>query len=65
MLRANDTFFCLEHFFQMNPNHFFELFFEHTTPIESSYKAFWNSVKKDREAKHDIYLNQIEFTDLK
>ncbi|PTX62802.1 2-succinyl-5-enolpyruvyl-6-hydroxy-3-cyclohexene-1-carboxylate synthase [Kordia periserrulae] len=63
--RVFDTFFCLEHFFQMNPNHFFELFFEHTTPIESSYKAFWNSVKKDREAKHDIYLNQIEFTDLK
>ncbi len=63
--RVFDTFFCLEHFFQMNPNHFFELFFEQTQPIESSYTSFWNAVKKDREAKHDIYLNQINFTDLK
>ncbi|AXG71894.1 2-succinyl-5-enolpyruvyl-6-hydroxy-3- cyclohexene-1-carboxylate synthase [Kordia sp. SMS9] len=63
--RVYDTFFCLEHFFQMHPNHFFELFFEQTTSIESSYRPFWNAVKKDREVKHDIYLNQINFTDLK
>ncbi|MEM6717781.1 MAG: 2-succinyl-5-enolpyruvyl-6-hydroxy-3-cyclohexene-1-carboxylic-acid synthase [Bacteroidota bacterium] len=63
--RVFDTFFCLEHFFQMNPNHFFELFFEQTTPIESPYKAFWNDIKKQRQEKHKIYLNQINFTDLK
>ncbi|MEM6685606.1 MAG: 2-succinyl-5-enolpyruvyl-6-hydroxy-3-cyclohexene-1-carboxylic-acid synthase [Bacteroidota bacterium] len=63
--RAFDTFFCLEHFFQMNPNHFFDLFFEQTTPIESSYKSFWDAIKKDRQEKHVIYLNQIPFTDLK
>jgi 2-succinyl-5-enolpyruvyl-6-hydroxy-3-cyclohexene-1-carboxylate synthase len=63
--RAFDTFFCLEHLFKMNPNHFFRLFFEQTTPIESSYKSFWNAVKKQRQAQHAIYLNQINFTDLK
>lgn len=63
--RVFDTFFCLEHFFQMNPNDFFESFFAQITPIESSYKHFWNTIKIDREAKHKDYLKQIGFTDLK
>lgn len=63
--RAFDTFFCLEHFFQMNPNHFFESFFSQTKPIASSYKAFWNTIKEDRHQKHVQYLEQIHFTDLK
>ena len=52
--RVFDTYFCLEHFFKMNPNHFFELFFAQTTPIESSYKSFWNAIKEDRNQKHEI-----------
>ncbi|WP_298518058.1 2-succinyl-5-enolpyruvyl-6-hydroxy-3-cyclohexene-1-carboxylic-acid synthase [uncultured Kordia sp.] len=63
--RVFDTFFCLEHFFQMNPNHFFELFFEQETAIESSYKSFWNAIKADRQQRHEIYLKQANFTDLK
>ncbi|MBC8754574.1 2-succinyl-5-enolpyruvyl-6-hydroxy-3-cyclohexene-1-carboxylic-acid synthase [Kordia sp. YSTF-M3] len=63
--RVFDTFFCLEHFFKMNPNHFFEAFFSQTKPIESSYKAFWNAIKEDRQGKHAQYLKQIDFTDLK
>ncbi|MFK7749405.1 MAG: 2-succinyl-5-enolpyruvyl-6-hydroxy-3-cyclohexene-1-carboxylic-acid synthase [Kordia sp.] len=60
-----DTFFCLEHFFKMNPNHFFELFFEQANTVKSSYKSFWNAIKQEREEKHEIYLKQINFTDLK
>lgn len=60
-----DTFFCLEHFFKMNPNHFFELFFEQANTVESSYKSFWNAIKQERQEKHEIYLKQINFTDLK
>ncbi|QHI35855.1 2-succinyl-5-enolpyruvyl-6-hydroxy-3-cyclohexene-1-carboxylate synthase [Kordia antarctica] len=60
-----DTFFCLEHFFKMNPNHFFESFFGQTKSIESSYKSFWNMIKEDRQQKHDQYLKQIDFSDLK
>lgn len=63
--RAFDTFFCLEHFFKINPNQFFEAFFAQTKPIESSYKAFWNTIKEDRQQKHAQYLKQISFADLK
>jgi 2-succinyl-5-enolpyruvyl-6-hydroxy-3-cyclohexene-1-carboxylate synthase len=63
--RVFDTFFCLEHFFKTNPNHFFESFLEQTTPIESSYKSFWNTIKQERQQKHEIYLKQLNFTDLK
>ncbi len=63
--RVFDTFFCLEHFFKMNPNHFFEAFFPQTKPIESSYKSFWNTIKEDRQQKHAQYVKQINFTDLK
>ena len=63
--RVFDTFFCLEHFFQMNPNHFFERFFAQTTAIQSDYKSFWNAIKIDREKKHSQYVQQIPFTDLK
>ena len=60
-----DTFFCLEHFYKMNPNDFFESFFAQTQAIESSYKSFWNSIKQDRAKKHATYLNKVGFTDLK
>mgnify|MGYP003682984415 CR=1 FL=1 len=63
--RVYDTFFCLEHFFKMNPNHFFELFFAQTKPIESSYKSYWNAIKQARQKKHEVYLEQVPFTDLK
>lgn len=63
--RVFDTFFCLEYFFQMNPNDFFASFFAQTQQIESNYKHFWNTIKIDREAKHTQYLQQIPFTDLK
>ncbi|MCH2193967.1 2-succinyl-5-enolpyruvyl-6-hydroxy-3-cyclohexene-1-carboxylic-acid synthase [Kordia sp.] len=63
--RVFDTFFCLEHFFQINPNHFFELFFDQTIAIESSYKSFWKTIKQERQQRHEIYLKQINFTDLK
>ncbi|MGH1388391.1 2-succinyl-5-enolpyruvyl-6-hydroxy-3-cyclohexene-1-carboxylic-acid synthase [Kordia sp.] len=63
--RVFDTFFCLEHFFKMNPNHFFELFFEQKPAIESSYKSFWNTIKQERQQKHATYLKQAKFTDLK
>ncbi|WP_420574093.1 2-succinyl-5-enolpyruvyl-6-hydroxy-3-cyclohexene-1-carboxylic-acid synthase [Kordia sp.] len=63
--RVFNTFFCLEYFFKMNPNHFFELFFSQTKTIESPYKSFWNAVKADRQQKHATYLQQVAFTDLK
>lgn len=63
--RVFDTFFCLEYFFQMNPNDFFASFFAQTQHIESNYKHFWTAIKVDREAKHMQYLKQIAFTDLK
>lgn len=63
--RVFDTFFCLEHFFKMNPNHFFELFFGQTSAIESSYTSFWNTIKQERQKKHTLYLKQAKFTDLK
>jgi 2-succinyl-5-enolpyruvyl-6-hydroxy-3-cyclohexene-1-carboxylate synthase len=64
--KANDTFFCLEHFIKIHPNQFFTSFFSTTTAdSKSNYQEYWTSVKQSRKRKHDLYLNDIPFSDLK
>ena len=65
-LNANDTFFCLQKHIKTTPNTFFHLFLPKITHyVKSNYKSFWDVVKDYRLKKHQEYLKQIPFTDLK
>ena len=62
---ANDTFFCLEYHFTIAPQYFLGQFLPYIKLKESDYKQKWLNIKELREIKHDEYLKQTEFSDLK
>ncbi|MGM5471138.1 2-succinyl-5-enolpyruvyl-6-hydroxy-3-cyclohexene-1-carboxylate synthase [Flavobacteriaceae bacterium LMO-SS05] len=63
---ANDTFFCLQRHIKTSPNTFFHLFLPKITHyVKSNYKLYWDKVKQDRLKKHQDYIKQIPFSDLK
>jgi len=65
-LGANDTFFCLQKHIKTSPNTFFHMFLPRITHyVKSNYKPYWNFVKEYRLKKHQDYLKQIPFSDLK
>jgi 2-succinyl-5-enolpyruvyl-6-hydroxy-3-cyclohexene-1-carboxylate synthase len=65
-LKANNTFFCLEHHIKISPNEFFDAIFQQSiSPIISNYKPMWNAVKRHRSEKHDSFLRSVPFSDLK
>lgn len=63
--KANDTFFSLSTFFKTTPNQFFSEFLPKSNTVNSAYKSVWESVKQHRRAKHDDYLDVIEYSDFK
>lgn len=63
--KANDTFFVLNHHFKTTPNSFFKEFLPKTESVESTYKMDWLLLKKYRLQRHDIYENEIPFSDFK
>ena len=63
--KANDTFFSLSHFIETSPNYFFSKFLPQVNTIESNYKSHFSVIKASRGLKHQAYLDQIEFSDLK
>ncbi|MDI9311455.1 MAG: 2-succinyl-5-enolpyruvyl-6-hydroxy-3-cyclohexene-1-carboxylic-acid synthase [Limnohabitans sp.] len=64
-LRAYNTFDCLTQHFEMKPNVFFEEFFSKTIRIESDYLSQALAIREYRNNKHQDYLSQIAFSDLK
>ncbi|MES2747529.1 MAG: 2-succinyl-5-enolpyruvyl-6-hydroxy-3-cyclohexene-1-carboxylic-acid synthase [Bacteroidota bacterium] len=64
-LRAYDTFGCLTKHFKVSPNVFFHSFFSLTERVESDYNANTHKVKLHRANKHQQYLDEIPFSDLK
>jgi len=63
--RAFDTFFCLKHHFKISPELFFSQFFFLTKPFESNFQQFWLSKKAIRLQKHQEYIENCVFSDLK
>lgn len=63
--RANDTFFCLSAHFKSSVNDFFKDLFEKEYQIASDYQSYWQNVKQIRSQKHQNYLQDIPFCDLK
>ncbi|MGB2128845.1 MAG: 2-succinyl-5-enolpyruvyl-6-hydroxy-3-cyclohexene-1-carboxylic-acid synthase [Flavicella sp.] len=60
-----DTFLCMSQHFSISPQLFFSQFFFLTKPNNSSYQTDWMAVKLDRERKHQNYLKDLSFSDLK
>ena len=63
--KANDTYFCLNKHFKINPNDFFRQLFKNTPSNKSSYFDFWNRVKLQRKKAHNNYLKSMPFSDFK
>lgn len=64
-LRAYNTFGCLAHHFDANPNDFFNQILPFTKSVLSDYSDKGKAVKKQRQIKHQKYLDKIPFSDLK
>ena len=65
LYKANDTYFCLNKHFKINPNDFFHQLFKNTLSNKSSYFDFWNRVKIQRKKAHNQYLKSMPFSDFK
>ncbi|MDY8135669.1 2-succinyl-5-enolpyruvyl-6-hydroxy-3-cyclohexene-1-carboxylic-acid synthase [Aquimarina sp. 2201CG5-10] len=63
--KAFDTYFCLTEHIKLKPDTFFKGFLPDTQLVESNYKESWLSVREQRRLKHQKYLDQSSFTDLK
>ncbi|RNL82067.1 2-succinyl-5-enolpyruvyl-6-hydroxy-3-cyclohexene-1-carboxylic-acid synthase [Sinomicrobium pectinilyticum] len=63
--KAYDTFFCLTHHFKSVPADFFSDVTPAFRYVSSDYKAYWQEIKKRREARHNSYMKKIPFSDLK
>ena len=64
-LIAMDTYHCLSEFIQKKPVDFLQKIESQTNIIKSNYQKDWLVVNKDRSSKHDHYLVDCEYSDLK
>ncbi|WP_275314842.1 2-succinyl-5-enolpyruvyl-6-hydroxy-3-cyclohexene-1-carboxylic-acid synthase [Tenacibaculum bernardetii] len=64
-LTAMDTYHCLSDFIQEKPVDFLQKIEGKKNIIKSNYQKDWLVVNKDRNAKHDHYLADCEYSDLK
>ena len=62
---AYNTYFCLSHHFKISSQLFFSQFFFLTKAKESDYQNTWLLEKKNRKERHELYINKVQFSDLK
>jgi len=63
--KSVDTFHCLTEFVQVKPEVFLSKLNASSISVESNYQSKWLSEKVKRAEKHNEYLSQIDFSDLK
>ncbi|MDT0645967.1 2-succinyl-5-enolpyruvyl-6-hydroxy-3-cyclohexene-1-carboxylic-acid synthase [Zunongwangia sp. F260] len=63
--KAYNTFFCLNKHFEVSVNSFFAHFLPLTQKIDSDYAEYWKNTKKKRQARHEQYMDEIPYSDLK
>ncbi|WP_299153837.1 2-succinyl-5-enolpyruvyl-6-hydroxy-3-cyclohexene-1-carboxylic-acid synthase [uncultured Christiangramia sp.] len=63
--KAYNTFFCLNKHFETDVNVFFHSFMPLTKTIASDYGNFWKDIKKNRQHRHEEYMSEISYSDLK
>lgn len=62
---APDTFQCLSKHFKIAPQVFFEQFLPEIKTIETTYQKEWITTKLHRNKRHETYLSNVGFSDLK
>ncbi|WP_282018363.1 2-succinyl-5-enolpyruvyl-6-hydroxy-3-cyclohexene-1-carboxylic-acid synthase [Salegentibacter mishustinae] len=63
--KAYNTFFCLNKHFETTVNSFFTHFFPLTESVQSDYGTYWKEVKSKRQIRHEEYMDEIPYSDLK
>ena len=63
--KAYNTFFCLNKHFETDVNSFFSEFFPLTETTESDYGRFWKEIRQKRQKRHEEYMAEIPYSDLK
>lgn len=63
--KANDTFFSLNQFIKTSPNYFLSKLLTASKIVESNYKPYWNTIKAYRNERHQVYMDTVEYSDLK
>ena len=63
--KAYNTFFCLNKHFETEVNSFFSEFLPLTENIQSDYGSFWKEIKNKRQERHEKYMAEIPYSDLK
>ena len=64
-LKSMDTYHCLTEFVQENPLVFLKYLNDNKIAVKSDYRKKWLDTKRDRNQKHEEYLNNCEYSDLK
>src|SRR5699024_8294204 len=63
--KALNTYFCLNKHFDVTPNTFFSAFKPLTKHVRSNYRTTWLQFRVQRSQRHDTYMQDIPFSDLK
>ena len=63
--KAYNTFFCLNKHFETSVNSFFQGFLPEIISVESDYAAHWKNINEQRKKLHDVYVDQIPYSDFK
>ena len=63
--KAYNTFFCLNKHFETSPNSFFKVFMPLIKSTNSDFAVHWKNIKQKLEARHDLYVNEIPYSDFK
>ncbi|HEY9185879.1 MAG TPA: 2-succinyl-5-enolpyruvyl-6-hydroxy-3-cyclohexene-1-carboxylic-acid synthase [Salegentibacter sp.] len=63
--KAYNTFFCLNKHFETDVNSFFSNFLPLVRNQASDYGEFWKKIWKKRQDRHEEYMDEIPYSDLK
>jgi len=63
--KAYNTFFCLNKHFETEVNDFFTSFMPLIDTPQSNFAAYWKDIKSKRQLRHEQYMSQIPYSDLK
>ncbi|MFN4763167.1 2-succinyl-5-enolpyruvyl-6-hydroxy-3-cyclohexene-1-carboxylic-acid synthase [Gillisia sp. Q332] len=63
--KAYNTFFCLNKHFETSINSFFGKFHPLLENGKSDYALHWKNIRKKRQARHDLYVQEIPYSDFK
>lgn len=63
--KALNTYFCLNKHFDVSPESFFSVFQPLTQRVESAYRKKWLAFRDSRNKRHQDYMQDLPFSDLK